>query len=353
MGGSCRVQALRHRCAATSSGGGQRYRATVVSTDRASDAADSGRGRAVETKPDLAPFDGWPGIEPSLLLDWFAHRARDLPWRRTRDPWSILVSELMLQQTQVARVLPRFEAFIERWPTPAACATASVADVVGAWAGLGYNRRAVYLHRCATTVTRDHDGALPTDLPGLMALPGIGPYTARAVLAFAHEADEVGVVDTNAARVLARWTGRSLGGREAQALADTIVPAGAGWAWNQAMLDLGATVCSKRSPACPSCPVQTWCAWHRAGSPDPDPAVGSYGVTGGQSTFAGSDRQGRGRLVDALRSAPIAVDQLAEAMGWPDDGDRAGRVAATVVADGLAEVFDGHYRLPGQPQSRF
>lgn len=284
----------------------------------------------------------------AALLDWFDERQRDLPWRRTRDPWSVLVSELMLQQTQVARVLPKYQAFLERWPTPAACAAAPLGDVVTAWAGLGYNRRAVNLHRCAVAVVDHHDGVLPADLAGLLALPGIGPYTARAVLAFAHEADHVGVLDTNAARVLARWAGRSLGRAEAQAAADGAVPSGKGWAWNQAMLDLGATVCTARSPGCDRCPVIRWCSWQQAGCPDPDPAVGSAGVSGGQSTFAGSDRQGRGRLVDALRRGPVSRADLAVAMGWPDDPERASRVAAGVVADGLAVTDrDGEtLRLP-------
>src|SRR5690606_14991271 len=152
-------------------------------------------------RPDPAAPPPVVEVVPADLLGWFSGVARDLPWRRTRDPWSVLVSELMLQQTQVARVLPRYSAFLARWPTPAMCAAASVGEVVEAWAGLGYNRRAVHLHRCAVVVVDEHGGRLPTDLPGLLALPGIGPYTARAVLAFAHEADEVGVVDTNAARV--------------------------------------------------------------------------------------------------------------------------------------------------------
>lgn len=287
-------------------------------------------------------------LRHEALLAWFAGRGRDLPWRRTRDPWAVLVSELMLQQTQVARVLPRYAEFLERWPTPAACAAAPVGDVVGAWAGLGYNRRAVNLHRCAVAVVTDHDGELPADLPGLLALPGIGPYTARAVLAFAHERDDVGVLDTNAARVLARWAGRSLRPKEAQVAADRAVAPGEGWAWNQAMLDLGATTCRPRSPRCGECPVQGWCAWAGDGWPEPDPAVGSAGVSGGQPRFEGSDRQGRGRLVDALRAGPVAAADLAEAMGWPDDPDRAARVAMTLVADGLAAVDDrGGYRLPG------
>jgi A/G-specific adenine glycosylase len=287
------------------------------------------------------------GDRGSALLSWFEARARDLPWRRTRDPWAVLVAELMLQQTQVARVVPRYEAFLDRWPTPAACAASSVGEVVEAWAGLGYNRRAVNLHRCAAVVVAEHDGRLPEDREALLALPGIGPYTARAVLAFAFEHD-VGVLDTNAARVLARWEGASLRPKAAQAAADAAVVPGQGWAWNQAMLDLGATRCRPRSPRCEDCPVRTWCAWWQAGRPDPDPAVGSAGVSGGQSTFEGSDRQGRGRLVDALRLGPVAATEVAAAMGWPDDPERAARVAATVVADGLAaQDGSGRFTLPG------
>lgn len=281
------------------------------------------------------------------LLAWFAEQRRDLPWRRTRDPWRVLVSELMLQQTQVARVLPRYEAFLQQWPTPAACAAAPLAEIVTAWAGLGYNRRAVNLHRCAVAIVAEHGGALPDDLAGLLALPGIGPYTARAVLAFAHERDGVGVLDTNAARVHARWAGRSLRPAEAQAAADAAVPAGQGWAWNQAVLDLGATVCRSRSVDCGACPVAVGCAWHQAGRPEPDPAVGSAGVSGKQSTFGGSDRQGRGRLVDALRRGPVPSYELADVMGWPDDEPRAIRVAATLVVDGLAIMTDdGTHHLP-------
>jgi A/G-specific adenine glycosylase len=253
----------------------------------------------------------------------------------------------MLQQTQVSRVLPKYEAFLEQWPTPEACAAAPLGDVVTAWAGLGYNRRAVNLHRCAQQVVASHGGALPDDLDALLALPGIGPYTARAVLAFAFESDEVGVLDTNAARVLARWSGRSLKPKEARALADASVAPAAGWAWNQAMLDLGATVCVPRTPRCEECPVAGSCAWFAAGCPDPDPAVGSAGVSTGQSRFDGSDRQGRGRLVDALRLAPVPGADLATAMGWPGDPARATRVAATVVADGLATRDEhGTHHLP-------
>ena len=272
------------------------------------------------------------------LLAWAADEGRDLPWRRTRDPWAILVSELMLQQTQVARVIPKYEAFLHRFPSPAACAAQPVSAVIESWAGLGYNRRAVNLHRTASVVVHDHGGRLPEDLDGLLALPGIGPYTARAVLVFAHERD-VGVVDTNVARILARWHGASLSAAELQLHADAHVPEGAAWAWNQAMFDLGAGLCGARSAACAECPVQDHCGWRGRG---PDPARPAPK----QSTFEGSDRQGRGRLVDALRKMPVVDSELAAVMGWPDDEARALRVAATLVDDGLAVHEDGRWQLP-------
>ncbi|HEV2758173.1 MAG TPA: A/G-specific adenine glycosylase [Acidimicrobiales bacterium] len=284
-------------------------------------------------------------IQDSLTA-WAEGARRDLPWRRTRDPWAVLVSELMLQQTQVARVVPRYEEFLARFPTPAATASAPVADVVRAWAGLGYNRRAVNLHRAAGEIVRRHGGALPATLTELVALPGVGPYTARAVLAFAFEAD-VGVVEVNSARVLARAVaGRPLTASEAQALADGLVPEGGGWAWNQAMLDLGATVCTKSAPDCGRCPLRPCCAWAADGASAIDPATGSAGCGAPQSTFAGSDRQGRGRLVDALRLAPVARSALAEAAGWPADPERAGRVARGLVADGLAVMVGDALHLP-------
>jgi len=252
----------------------------------------------------------------------------------------------MLQQTQVARVVPRYVAFLARFPTPASCAAAPLADVVRSWAGLGYNRRAVSLHRLAEAVVDRHGGDLPGDLASLVALPGVGPYTARAVLTFAFEAD-VGVVDVNAARFLARTAGRSLSAVEAQARADSLVPAGRSWAWNQAVLDLGATVCTKRAPRCGSCPLRAWCAWRVAAPARPDPATGSAGTGATQSRFAGSDRQGRGRLVHALRTGPVGWGAVAAAAGWPDDQARARRVADSLVADGLACDDGSVLRLPG------
>ncbi len=277
----------------------------------------------------------------SALLGWGLPRLRDLPWRQTRDPWAILVSELMLQQTQVARVLPKYLSFMSLYPTPAACAAVPSGDVVRAWAGLGYNRRALNLHRAACAVTEA--ASFPSTLASLLALPGVGPYTARAILAFAFEAD-VAVVDTNIARVLARLHGRSLAAREVQTLADGLVPEGDGWAWNQVLMELGATTCTARSWACATCPLVAFCAW--AGRAGVDPAIGSAGVSGGQSRFDGSDRQGRGRLVDALRAGSIPAVSLAKVMGWPNDKSRAERVVATLLADGLVLLENGVYRLP-------
>lgn len=289
-----------------------------------------------------------PGLNPLQrdLLDWWGAHGRDLPWRRSRDPWAVLVSELMLQQTQVARVTDRYVRFLERFPTVAACAASPVGDVIDEWAGLGYNRRAVHLHRAATHCVERHGAALPDQLDELLALPGVGPYTARALLVFAHERD-IGLVDTNAGRFVSRaLAGRSVGRAEAQSVADAAVPGGWGWTWGQAVFDLGAAICRKRVPRCDECPIRTQCAWARAGFPVPDPIEGSAGISAPQAPLEGSDRQGRGRLVDALRAGPVADGDLAVAMGWPDDPHRAARVAATLVTDGLAVCDDQGYRLP-------
>lgn len=286
-----------------------------------------------------------PAIDREAVLAWGDHALRDLPWRRTRDPWAVLVSEVMAQQTGVDRVVGYYGAFLDRFPTPAACAAAPAGEVVRLWAGLGYNRRAVNLHRCAGVVVERHGGALPAELEALEALPGVGPYTARAVLAFAFER-EVGVVDTNVGRVLARWSGRPLTRAEAQGLADDLVPAGWSWAWNQAAMELGGTVCRRRRPRCETCPVRPGCAWAAAGLVAPDPADGSAGVGTGQPRFDGSDRQGRGRLVEALCRGPVARSDLPAVMGWPDDRARAVRVAESLVADGLAVAGPDGLRLP-------
>lgn len=282
----------------------------------------------------------------AALIDWWAANGRDLPWRRTRDPWAVLVSELMLQQTQVARVEQRWVRFLDRFPTVTACASSTVADVVDEWAGLGYNRRAVFLHRAATACVERFDGELPAELEDLLSLPGVGPYTARAVLVFAHERD-IGLVDTNAGRFVARaLAGQKLRPGEAQAAADAAVPDGWGWTWGQAVFDLGAGICRKRSPRCGECPVSAHCAWAVAGWPDPDPVEGSAGIAVPQGRFEGSDRQGRGRLVDALRRSPVRDADLADVMGWPEDRPRADQAAAALVADGLIQRDGDSWRLP-------
>jgi A/G-specific adenine glycosylase len=267
------------------------------------------------------------------VLSWGLAQLRDLPWRRTRDPWSVLVSEVMLQQTQVERVIPRWFEFLEMFPSPEACARAGLGDVLRKWQGLGYPRRARNLHATATLVSEL--GEFPDTLAGLLALPGVGQYTARALLAFAFE-KEAAVVDTNIARVYARVAGRRLNTREVQTLADEALPGELVWAWNQCIMDLGAVLCRPTSPRCDECPLRDECEYHGVGA---DPAIGSANVSVAQSRFEGSDRQGRGRLLKALGDGPVHIDRVVGTMAWPDQIERAHRVAATLVLDGLA-AFD-------------
>lgn len=271
-------------------------------------------------------------IDPGAVLAWGVPRMRDLPWRHTRDPWRVLVAEVMLQQTRVDRVIPKWEAFLESFPTPALCADASLGDVLRLWQGLGYPRRAKHLHATATIVVEQHDGALPDSLDVLLGLPGIGPYTARAILAFAFERD-VAVVDTNIARILARTNGERLTPKHAQAAADSLVPQGDGWAWNQVIMDLGALLC-RPSPRCEHCPLSASCAWNAAGRPDPDPAVGSAGVSTPQARFEGSDRQRRGRVLSALADEARPIDQFDS------------RIVAGLLADGLVALEGDELSLP-------
>ncbi|MBV8462610.1 MAG: A/G-specific adenine glycosylase [Acidimicrobiales bacterium] len=269
-----------------------------------------------------------------------------LPWRSTRDPWAVLVSEVMTQQTQVDRVVPAYLAFLERFPTPADCSAAPLGEVVRAWRGLGYNRRARDLHAAARAMVDEHAGRVPDDLDALRSLPGVGAYTARAVLAFAFGRD-IGVLDTNAGRVLARAAaGRPLKGREAQDLVDAMVPPGRGWDFGQALLDLGATVCTARAPGCRGCPVRRRCRWARLGGSEPDPSSRSAAVSRGQPAFRGSDREARGRLVDALRDHQIRLADVASVMGIADDPGRVRRVVDGLVADGLIVRCGGTFGLP-------
>jgi A/G-specific adenine glycosylase len=269
------------------------------------------------------------------ILEWGEVHRRDLPWRHTRDPWHILVSEVMLQQTQVERVVPHYERFVTAFPTPTDCARAGPATVVRQWSGLGYNRRALNLHRAASAIVTDYGGAVPAEDSSLRALAGVGPYTARAVRSFAFGA-EVAAVDTNAVRVLARGVANTpLTLRAATGLGDRLVPAGMAWEFNQAVFDLGATVCTAARPLCTQCPLHRQCAWRRRGADAPDPWGASPSVRR-QTPFAGSERQGRGRLLDALRREGVPRVALAAACGWPDDAARAERVAAALVDEGFA-----------------
>ena len=288
--------------------------------------------------------DPAPSLQSKLLV-WADGNLRDLPWRRTRDPWAVMVAETMLQQTQVSRVEDRWERFLRRFPDPASCAGAPPAELLREWAGLGYNRRALMLHRAATVIRDDHGGTVPSDLSALVALPGVGPYTARAVRAFAFEV-EAAPVDTNIGRVLARLGGQRLGPADAQRLADSLVPVDSVWRWNQGIMELGARVCVKRNLACGGCPVAASCRWRGCG---PDPAEGSAAVSRPQAPFAGSDRQLRGRLIDALRDGRRSVDEVGRVMSI-DDEARCRRILDRLLADGLIESDGRWFFLPGDGQ---
>ena len=280
------------------------------------------------------------------LIAWYRGHARDLPWRRAGfDAWGVLVSEFMLQQTPVSRVIPHLEAWLTRWPTPAHLAASPPADAVHQWANLGYPRRALWLHRAAVEIRDRHDGVVPRDVDALLALTGIGDYTARAVAAFAY-GDRHPVVDTNTRRVLARAIdGRSQPGPPAKtdlAAMDAVLPSGRDDAAivNAAAMELGAVVCVARSPRCESCPIADRCAWRAAGYPD------TGDTRRRQARYEGSDRQARGAVMKALRdAAPAAVSAAQVIAGWAD-GIQRDRAIDSLIADGLVEAVDGELRLP-------
>ena len=294
--------------------------------------------RSVKRAPTLGDAAG----QRRALIEWYEPRRCAYPWRRTRDPYAILVSEIMLQQTQAARVAPAFERFLTAFPTLRALAGASVADVLRAWDGLGYNRRAVALSRAARTIVEAHAGGVPSDLVALRALPGVGPYTAAAVASISF-GTPVAAIDTNVRRVARRVV---LGDDAAdEARIDRMAAA---WLdrsrpgdWNQAVMDLGRAFCSPR-PACGGCPLRSSCLFARAGSSPAPPRRR-------QAPFAGSSRQVRGDVVGVLRrSGSVSIAALVASTGHEPERVR-GAVAA-LAADGLVRA--GRAALAGAQRGR-
>jgi A/G-specific adenine glycosylase len=281
------------------------------------------------------------------ILDWYAANARDLPWRRPEaGPWGVLVSEIMLQQTPVSRVLPIWTEWMNRWPAPGALAAEPSGEAVRAWGRLGYPRRALRLHESARAIVERHSGQVPASYDALLALPGIGSYTAAAVASFAYQQRHA-VLDTNVRRVLARLIAGKEYPAKAQtaaevAMAESLLPPDPPVAvrWSVAVMELGALVCTARTPRCADCPVVAGCAWRAAGRPAHD------GPPRRGQTYAGTDRQVRGKLLAVLRESAVPVPQEALDAVWDEPVQRA-RALDGLVADGLVEPLDGGaYRLP-------
>jgi A/G-specific adenine glycosylase len=297
------------------------------------------RVRAITEHPEQL----WP-----LVLEWYDQHRRDLPWRAPGvSPWAVLVSEVMLQQTPVARVEPRWREWMQRWPEAAALAEASPAEVLRAWDRLGYPRRALRLREAATAIRDRHGGVVPTAMTELLALPGIGSYTAAAVRSFAYREREV-VLDTNVRRVLARvLDGAALPppslSRAEERRAEQVLPPEAALSarWNVGLMELGALVCTARSPRCEACPLAALCAWRSAGSPGD-----THAHRRRSQPWAGTDRQARGRVMAALRDAvePLTKEDLPD---WGDQTQR-DRALAGLVADGLVALTGSpaRYQLP-------
>jgi A/G-specific adenine glycosylase len=279
------------------------------------------------------------------LIEWYAGSARDLPWRAADvTPWGVLVSEVMLQQTPVGRVTPIWEQWMSRWPTPSALAADSPGEAVRAWGRLGYPRRALRLHASAVAIDERHDGVVPSSYDDLVALPGIGSYTAAAVAAFGF-GQRHAVLDTNVRRVHARvlrgeadaTTSSPTVAERAEALA--LVPTHDPARHSVAVMELGALICTARNPRCDQCPVVASCAWHQGGRPD--------GRSGRKpQPYAGTDRQVRGRLLAVLRDAEGSVDSNSLQAAWDDDVQRE-RALAGLLTDGLVQsAGNDRYRLP-------
>lgn len=302
--------------------------------------------------PAPAPTGAPPPADVASLagaaVAWFDRHARDLPWREPgTTPWAVLVSEVMLQQTPVSRVLGAWTEWMARWPTPAALAADPAAEAIRAWGRLGYPRRALRLHACAAAMVAYHDGQVPADLDDLLRLPGVGTYTARAVAAFAF-GQRHPVVDTNVRRFVARAIGGRADAGEATSAADLaateallpVEPALAARA-SAAFMEIGAVICTARAPRCVDCPVWTLCAWRAADEPLPT------GPTRRPQTYAGTHRQIRGNLLAVLRDADAPVTRANLDLVWPDRARR--EIAlASLVADGLAvELPEGLFALGG------
>ena len=283
------------------------------------------------------------------LVDWFTHTARPLPWRSAGvTGWGVLVSETMLQQTPVNRVQPNWEEWMRRWPQPSDLAAEPQGEVLRAWGKLGYPRRALRLHEAAARIAAEHGDVVPADVDTLLALPGSGTYTARAVAAFAY-GKRAPVVDTNVRRVVARAVhgagdaGPPSGKRD---LADVeaLLPADDATAakLSAALMELGQVVCTVRSPRCEACPIAADCAWQHAGRP-------AYaGPPKKVQKFAGTDRQVRGKLLDVLRGTDGPVDRERLDAVWSDAGQR-DRCLDSLLVDGLVEqTADGRFALPGE-----
>ena len=283
----------------------------------------------------------------TTLIRWHRDNRRDLPWRRPGfSAWGTLVSEFMLQQTPVARVIPRLEEWLTRWPTPRDLAAVPPGEAVRAWKSLGYPRRALWLHAAATVITEDHDGVVPESVEDLLALPGVGDYTARAVAVFAYGRKHP-VVDTNTRRVIARAVkgqgepGPPSARRDLDDMTSLLPDAEDQAAvFNAAIMELGALVCTARSPECERCPLSEQCAWRLAGFPTYDGPRKAV-----QKRYEGSDRQVRGLIMAELRASDIPVTRAEIEQVWPDSEQR-DRALAGLVADGLAIATTEGYLLP-------
>lgn len=279
-----------------------------------------------------------------LLLAWFADHARELPWRGGTSPWGVLVSEVMLQQTPVARVIPVWQTWLARWPVPAGLAAEPAAEAIRAWGRLGYPRRAMRLHAMATVITAEHAGQVPSTYEGLRALPGVGDYTAAAVVSFAFGGRAV-VLDVNVRRFLTRFfDGQPAPPSHVTAAervrAEALVPAESPAAWAAAAMEFGQLVCTARNPGCDRCPVADGCAWLALGRP------GAQARTTKPQRYAGTDRQVRGVIVAHLHEGPATRTTL-DAL-WPADPIQLARALDSLVADGLVDpIAPGTYALPG------